>query len=263
MTVSDMPAPDRPRAARLKSLVVPGLAALAALAILLTLGTWQLTRLSWKTGLIAQVEERSRATPVPLPGREAWTSMSTERDEYRRVTMTGRFRHEAEAYLFHVAGDSRQADRNRPTGQGYFVLTPLVLADGSSVIVNRGFVPTDRRDPASRRDGLAARLVTVTGLVRFPEARGTFSAADDTTRRIFYTRDLPAIVRAQGLDAASTAPFSVDADATPVAGGWPVGGETRLSFTNRHLEYAVTWYGLALTLVGVFVVFARQRLKGR
>lgn len=263
MIASDLPASDRPRAARLKSLVVPGLAALAALAILLTLGTWQLNRLAWKTGLIAQVEERSRATPVPLPSRAAWATMSAERDEYRRVSVSGRFRHEAEAYLFHVAGDSRQADRNRPSGQGYFVLTPLVLADGSSVIVNRGFVPTDRRDPSSRREGLAEGPVTVTGLVRFPEARGTFAAVDDTARRIFYTRDLAAIARAQGLEATATAPFSVDADATPVAGGWPVGGETRLSFTNRHLEYAVTWYGLALTLVGVFVVFARQRLRGR
>lgn len=258
-----MSAPDRPRAERLKSLLVPGAVALVTLAILVTLGTWQLTRLAWKTSLIAQVEERSRATPVPLPGREAWATMSAERDEYRRVTVSGRFRHEAEAYLFHVAGDSRQADRNRPTGQGYFVLTPLVLADGSSVIVNRGFVPTERRDPASRREGLAAGDVTITGLVRFPEARSAFAAVDDTVRRIFYTRDLAVIARTQGLAATTTAPFSVDADATAVAGGWPVGGETRLSFTNRHLEYAVTWYGLALTLVGVFVVFARQRLKGR
>lgn len=263
MSASHSPIAEPSAAARWRSLLVPGIAALVALAILVTLGTWQLSRLTWKTGLIAQVEERSKAAPVPMPGRAAWAAMTPERDEYRRVTVTGRFRHDAEAYLFHVAGDSRQADRNRPSGQGYFVLTPLVLADGTTVVVNRGFVPTERRDPATRGQGQVPGDVTVTGLIRFPETRGTFAAADDTARRIFYTRDLGAIGRAQRLDLASAAPFSIDADATPVAGGWPVGGETRLSFSNRHLEYAVTWYGLALTLVGVFGVFARQRLKGR
>lgn len=263
MSASHSPIAEPPAAARWRSLLVPGIAALIALAILVTLGTWQLSRLTWKTGLIAQVEERSKAAAVPLPGRAAWAAMTPERDAYRRVTVTGRFRHEAEAYLFHVAGDSRQADRNRPSGQGYFVLTPLVLADGTTVVVNRGFVPTERRDPATRAQGQVPGDVTVTGLIRFPEARSTFAAVDDTVRRIFYTRDLAAIARAQGLEANATAPFSVDADATPVPGGWPVGGETRLSFANRHLEYAVTWFGLALTLVGVFGVFARQRLRGR
>lgn len=257
MTASPSPA----LTARLRTLLAPGLAALAALAVLLALGTWQLSRLAWKQGLIAQVEARATAAPVPLAGRGAWAGMTPERDEYRRVTVTGTFRHEREAYLYHVAGDSRRREAGRPRGQGYFVMTPMTTADGSTVIVNRGFVPTERRDPATRPEGQVAGTVTVTGLVRFPEPRGAFAADDDGVRRIFYTRDLAKIAGVMGLSDA--APFSIDADATPVPGGLPQGGETLLTFPNRHLEYALTWYGLALTLIGVFVAFARQRLQRR
>jgi surfeit locus 1 family protein len=259
------PAPiaSQPPAARMRSLVVPGIAALLALGILVGLGSWQVSRLAWKNGLVAQVEQRTRAPAIPLPGREAWPRMSAARDDYRKVTVTGRFRHEAEAYLYHVAGDSRQADRSRPQGQGYFVLTPLVTAAGDTVLVNRGFVPTDRRDPATRAAGQVEGEVSVTGLIRYPEERGLFAAPDDPARRTFYTRDLAVIGRSLGLDPAGTAPFSVDADATPVPGGLPVGGETRLVFANRHFEYALTWFGLALTLVGVFGAYAFQRLRRR
>jgi surfeit locus 1 family protein len=253
------PAPS-PLSARLAGLAVPGLAALAALAVLLGLGTWQLSRLAWKQGLIAQVETRATAPAIPLPGRSGWARMTPERDEYRRVSVTGTFRHDLEAYLYHVAGDSRRQAPGRPQGQGFFVMTPLVTGDGATVIVNRGFVPTDRRDPETRREGLVGGSVTVTGLVRFPEPRSAFAAADDDVRRIFYTRDLTKMARLMGV--AEAAPFSIDADATPVPGGWPQGGETLLVFPNRHLEYALTWYGLALTLIGVFGVFARQRLRG-
>jgi surfeit locus 1 family protein len=247
--------------ARLRRLLLPGIAALATLAILVSLGTWQLSRLAWKQGLIAQVETRATAPAIPLPDRSGWTRMTPERDEYRRVSVTGTFRHELEAYIYHVAGDSRRQAAGRPQGQGFFVMTPLTRPDGSTVIINRGFVPTDRRDPATRREGLLEGTVTVTGLVRFPEPRSAFAAVDDDSRRVFYTRDLAKIARAIGV--AEAAPLSIDADATPVPGRWPQGGETLLVFANRHLEYALTWYGLALTLIGVFGVFARQRLKER
>jgi len=258
-----VPIASPPPAARPRSLVVPAIAALLALGILVGLGAWQMSRLAWKNGLVAQVEQRTRAPAIPLPGRDGWPRMSPARDDYRKVTVTGRFRHDAEAYLYHVAGDSRQADRTRPQGQGYFVLTPLVTAAGDTVLVNRGFVPTDRRDPATRAAGQVAGEVSVTGLVRYPEERGLFAAPDDAARRTFYTRDITAIGRSLGLDPAATAPFSVDADATPVPGGLPVGGETRLVFANRHFEYALTWFGLALTLVGVFGAYAYQRLRRR
>lgn len=252
-----------PLAQRIRSLVAPGLATLVALVILVGLGAWQLSRLGWKQGLIAQVSARTTAPPIPLPGRASWPRMTAETDDYRRVSVTGTFRHDREAYLYHVAGDSRHLDPTRPLGQGYFVLTPLVTAEGATVIVNRGFVPTEKRDPATRPEGQVAGTVTVTGLVRFTEARGLFAATDDDVRRIFYTRDLPKMAGVMGLDRGSVAPFSVDADAAPVPGGWPRGGETLLSFPNRHFEYALTWFGLALTLVGVFGAFAVQRIRAQ
>ncbi|QCI65743.1 SURF1 family protein [Phreatobacter stygius] len=248
---------------RLRPLVVPGLVALAALAVLIRLGSWQLSQLAWKNGLIAQVEARTHAPPVPLPPAAAWPAMTAAADEYRRVAVTGSFRHDAEAYLYTVAGDSnRPGQPGRPQGQGYLVLTPLVTAEGATVLVNRGFVPTDRRDPATRQAGQTTGPVTITGLVRFPERRSVFAASDDLARRLFYTRDTPVIAQTLGFDRNSTAPFSIDADATPVAGGLPQGGETRLSFPNRHFEYALTWFGLALTLIGVFAAFAVQKWRG-
>lgn len=249
------------RRVRLRSLVLPGLLTLAALAVLLSLGFWQLGRLGWKQELIAQVEARAAAEPVPLPASAQWSAMSAAADDYRRVRLTGTFRHGLEAYLYHVAGDSRSTGRVRPQGQGYFVMTPFDLQGGGTVIVNRGFVPLDRRDPATRAEGQIMGPVTVTGLIRFPEARGLFAASDDPGGRIFYTRDIAAMARALDLRG-TVAAFSVDADATPVPGGLPIGGETRLTFANRHLEYALTWFGLALTLIGVFAAFAVQRLRG-
>ena len=244
-------------------LLLPGIAALLALIALVGLGTWQLSRLAWKNELIAQVAARSHAAPAPLPPPASWPAMTAESDEYRRVSATGSFRHDAEAYLYFVAGDSRRpGEAGRVQGQGYLVITPLVMADGRIVLVNRGFVPTDRRDPASRAGGQLPGIVTVTGLLRFPEARGLFAAPDDTARRLFYTRDIGAMTAALGLDGRRTAPFLIDADSADLPGGLPQGGETRLVFPNRHLEYALTWYGLALTLVGVFIAFALQK-RGR
>ncbi|CEJ15470.1 SURF1 family protein [bacterium YEK0313] len=243
-------------------LLLPGITALVALAVLVGLGTWQLSRLAWKNELIAQVAARSHAAPAPLPPPASWPAMTAESDEYRRVSATGTFRHDAEAYLYFVAGDSRRpGEAGRVQGQGYLVITPLVMTDGRIVLVNRGFVPTDRRDPASRAQGQVPGVVTVTGLLRYPEARGLFAAPDDATRRLFYTRDIGAMANALGLDGRQTAPFLIDADSADVPGGLPQGGETRLVFPNRHLEYALTWYGLALTLVGVFIAFALQRRR--
>lgn len=245
-----------------RSLLVPAVAALVALAILVSLGTWQLARLAWKNELVAQVAARIHAAPVPLPPRSAWPAMSAERDEYRRVTLTGTFRNTGETYLYHVAGDSRRAaDPTRAQGQGFLVFTPFALAEGGTVLVNRGFVPTDRRDPATRAGGQIEGPATLSGLIRFPEPRSLLAASDDPARRQFYTRDVGAMAAAAGLGAASVAPFSVDADPMPGAGVLPQAGETRLDFPNRHFEYALTWFGLALTLIGVFVAFAIQKLR--
>jgi surfeit locus 1 family protein len=177
------------------------------------------------------------------------------RDEYRRVTASGRFDHAREVHVYTVVSEQK----GRHAGPGYWVMTPLQLASGAFVIVNRGFVPLDRKDAATRRAGQVEGNVTVAGLLRMPEQANFFSPANDPSRNAWYRRDPGEIARALKIDRA--APFTVDADATPIPGGLPEGGRTRLAFPNDHLGYALTWFGLALALAGVFGVFAWGRLK--
>lgn len=243
------------RAAALRGLVAPALAALVVLAILLALGTWQVRRLAWKEDLIRQIGERARVEPpVAPPAEAAWSQWSPEADEFRRVRVAGTFLHDREVRVHGLAPGARPGE---PL-QGYYVLTPLRLADGATIIVNRGFVPTELADPARRAAGQVAGEATVTGILRASETRGLFVPEDDPARDSWFTRDVPGIARARGLT--HVAPFLVEADATPNPGGWPRGGQLRLDLPNNHLQYAFTWYGLALCLVGVFGAFAWRRL---
>jgi surfeit locus 1 family protein len=240
-----------------RSLWLPGLLAASGFVILLALGFWQLERRVWKEELIARVETRTRAPAQPIPAEADWPKVDTARDEYRVVTATGTFRHEQEALVHAVLSEPR----GKVSGPGYWVLTPLELAGGAIVIVNRGFVPADRRDPATRRAGLVEGRITITGLLRMPETPNLFTPNNDPARGEWFVRDPLAIGKAFGLN--RVAPFSIDADAAPNPGGLPAGGETRLRFPNNHPGYALTWFGLAAALAGVFGAFAWQRLIGR
>jgi surfeit locus 1 family protein len=241
------------RAAR--DLILPAILSLAALAVLIGLGVWQLERLAWKNDLIARVEARTKAPVMPLPPESDWKKVNFENDEYRRVTASGTFRHDREVLVYTVASEQP----GRYAGPGFFVMTPLTLPSGASVIVNRGFVPLDRKDAAARKEGQAAGPVSVTGLLRMPEDAGYFAPANDPAKNAWYRRDPSEIAKAMKLDRA--APFTIDADAAPNPGGLPQGGGTRVNFPNNHLQYAVTWFGLALALIGVFAAFAWQRFR--
>jgi surfeit locus 1 family protein len=226
--------------------------------VLIGLGTWQLQRLSVKEELVARVAARLSEPPVPLPPATEWPTLDLATWEYRPVTLRGRFDHGREARVYTVLGDPK----GREKGPGYFVLTPLALADGSgTVFVNRGFVPDARVDPATRPEGQVEGDVTVSGLLRGPEQDNSFTPDPNPARQLFFSRDAGTIARAYGI--ADAAPFSIDAGATPNPGGLPQGGETRIAFPNRHMEYALTWYGLAAGLLGVFAVWLRGRRKPR
>jgi surfeit locus 1 family protein len=240
-------------ASRLRSLIAPGLAALVALAILIGLGTWQLQRKAWKDGLIAQIDARAYAEPGAIVPPADWDTWRAEEDEFRRVRVTGTFLHRFETLVYGLASGQRGAP-----AQGYYLMTPLRLPDGAIVVVNRGFVPSELRDPASRPQSQPAGEATVMGLVRAPEERNAFTPADDPARDTWFARDPQAIAKARNLD--RVAPFYVAVDATPNPGDWPKGGQTKLDLPNNHLQYALTWFGIALTLVGVFGAFAWRRL---
>lgn len=236
------------------SLIGVGIAALVALAVLIGLGTWQLQRKAWKEDLIAQIEARSHGAPGAIVPEAQWPQWRAAEDEFRRVRVTGTFLHDREALVHGLAPGTRGA----PV-QGFFLFTPLRLESGAVVMVNRGFVPTDLRDPASRPQSRAEGEATVAGLVRAPEETGWFRPEDVPAENRWFTKDSTAIAAAKGLD--RVAPFYVEADGTPQPGGWPKGGQTRLDLPNNHLQYALTWYGIALTLVGVFAAFALSRLS--
>ncbi len=246
------------RRARFRVLIAPGLCALAGLVALSSLGIWQLQRLAWKEELIARVALRMQISfAPPAPAESEWPNVNAVDDEYRRVKVTGTFRHDREALVYALLSEPK----GKFSGPGYWVLTPIETAGGAALLVNRGFVPFDRKDAATRREGQVAGIVTVTGLLRLPEGRSWFTPADDPARGIWQERDPVAIARAYGLVRA--APFFIDADDFPNPGGLPQGGETKLVFPNRHLEYALTWFGLALALIAVFVAFAWKQLTAR
>ncbi|MDC9835049.1 SURF1 family protein [Rhizobium binxianense] len=219
-------------------------------AALAALGTWQVQRLAWKRELIARVEERVHAAPVPAPARADWDKVNAGDDEYRRVTAAGTLANDKETLVY----------ASTALGPGYWVMTPLTLADGTSILVNRGFVPVDRRDPASRRAGDVPGPLVITGLMRMTEPKGSLLQSNDVVADRWYSRDVEAIAAKR--DVGAVAPFFIDADATPNPGGLPVGGLTIIHFPNNHLVYAVTWYGLA-AMVLVLLLFILRAEIGR
>ena len=220
----------------------PGLTVACALlfAGLCALGVWQLERLQWKLALIATVSGHMTAAPVSL---DQITAMPADQAQYRRVTLSGRFDHRREAYVF-------TTDAGAPV---YHVLTPFRSDDGRVLMVDRGEVPKEELDPATRAQGNGAGETRVTGVWRMPDAPGVFTPPPDIAHRIWYARDLAGIAAADHL--ALAAPVVIEADAAPNPGGWPKGGQTVVSFRNQHLSYAVTWFGLALGLLGVWLAY--------
>jgi surfeit locus 1 family protein len=248
------------RSSLIVALFWPGFFALLGMAILISLGIWQLHRLAWKEALIAEVSARVDAPPVAVPPETEWPSLKQADYEYRHVGVAGDYDFAHQALIFRAL----ETPRGRYGGPGWLVLTPLRLADGSIVIVNRGFIPDDKRMIFLAGGAANGRAkAEVTGLMRAPEQRTWFTPTDDPAAGQWFTRDPAAIAAAMKLQ--RVAPFTIDADANSDPAALPEGGETILSFPNNHLSYAFTWFGMAVSLVGVFVAFAwrkRQELAG-
>lgn len=243
----------KPRA-KWRALIGPGIFTLIGLIFLCELGFWQIHRLAWKEDLIARVTAQTGLPPKPAPAEADWGKVGLAQ-EYSHVTVSGKFENDREALSYALVSEPK----GKFSGPGYWVMTPLKLANGAAVIVNRGFVPLDRMDRTSHRKGEIEGETTVTGLLRLPEKRSWFTPADNPGKAIFQERDPAIIAKAHGLS--RVAPFFIDADATPNTGGLPQGGETRLAFPNNHLQYAITWFGLALVLMLVFLAFTRRELR--
>nr|WP_204262662.1 SURF1 family protein [Methylobacterium sp. BTF04] len=233
-------------------MAVPGFVSLVSLAILVSLGIWQLERKGEKEALIARILARSAVEPpAALPPAASW---DPAQDEFRRVRVSGVLLNDKETLVHGLAAG---ATPGRAL-QGYYVLTPLKRDDGGTVLINRGFIPTELKDPASRQGAQISGETVVTGILRATEPRTMFVPAADPARGEWFNRDIAGISAARGLG--DTPPYLVEADATPNPGGWPKGGQLRVDLPNNHLQYAFTWFGIAACLIGVFGVFAWRRL---
>jgi len=208
---------------------------------LVALAVWQVHRRAYKLDLIARVEARVHATPQPAPGPGEWPQVSTAAHEYRRVTVTGGWLEASPTLVKAVT----------QLGDGYWVMTPLVRDDGTTVLVNRGFVPKTEREPASWRPQDTGP-VAVTGLLRMSEPGGAFLRENDPASDRWFSRDVAAIAAARRLD--KVAPYFIDAQPIPRESGLPVAGLTVIAFSNNHLVYALTWGALAL-MAAVAAVF--------
>ena len=218
-----------------RRLLWPALAGLPVLIILLGLGTWQAQRLVWKTDLLARIAAAEAAPPAPFSDPPA---------PYAKLEALGRFDHAREALL----GVEIRANR-----MGARLVVPFLRDSGPPLLVDRGWVPLDELAGLPRPEG-PQRIM---GYVRFGEAAGRFAAQDDIAGRRFYHHDPVAIGTALGV--AGMAPYGLVLLGQP--GKLPEPAQTLPRPRNNHLGYAITWYGLALSLIGVFAAFAWRNRK--
>jgi surfeit locus 1 family protein len=223
-----------------------------ACAGFVALGMWQVQRLHWKEGLIARIEGHLKATPVDAPGPMQWASITRD-DEYLRVRVRGHFLHEA----------TTAVRASTVLGSGYWTLTPLKTDAGFIVLVNRGFVPPEMRAHQRQPTPGESKEQEVIGLLRFTEPGGGFLQSNDPSTDRWTSRDVTGIASARGLTGSPVAPYFIDAEANPGSHvEWPRAGLTVVKFSNNHLQYAVTWFVLAILSVagiGYLLVDARRR----
>jgi surfeit locus 1 family protein len=218
----------------------PTLFTVPAVLFMLALCVWQVQRLYWKEGLIAERVERTTAAPIALP--EVGSDLKAF--EFHRVALTGRFDHAHEFYM---------PARSQNGNVGYWIVTPLQPADGGqSLLINRGWVPEERRDPATRPDGQFPEVVTFDGIIRLPQVQAWFQPPNEPQKNRWFYLAPAEMAQASGL------PFRtdlyLDAVKTDIPGNYPLGGQTRIQMPNDHLQYAITWGSLALALAVIYAI---------
>ena len=229
---------------RLRPALWPTLISLPILVLSLTLGTWQLERREWKRDILDRMAMNQAAAPISL---EELLKGDPLRHEYGRVKVAGTFEHDKE---FHLAA------RSLKNKVGLQVVTPLKTDDGRVVLFDRGWIPSEKKDPPKRAEGQIAGRVELTGVVRRSQVRRQYAPENVPDKNVWFHVDVPLMRQLAGaprdpkLDT-----FFFDADAAPNPGGVPVGGQTRLDIPNDHLQYAITWFLIALAMIGVYLAY--------
>lgn len=239
-------------AARGPGLIATTLVTLVCLAVLIGLGVWQLQRKVWKENLIAAMTARLDQVPQPLPPPAQWGGLRQAADEFRHVSFTAQFVPGQQA-LVYAPGSALRTDIKGP---GYFVFVPAKLADGRVVVVDRGFVPLERKDAMQAAPQGPVNLV---GYLRWPETRSMFTPADDAQGNVLFVRDPAAMAATRNWG--EIAPFYLDQEGPVPPVGLPLPGRLVVNLPDNHLQYAITWFGLAAGLAGVygFWVYGRYR----
>ena len=247
MTVGARASPAHP------GVLGPGIAVLIVIAGLLELGKWQLDRKVWKEDLIHTLEERLAAAPAELPPPARWSALAAADDEFLRVQLAAEFIPDEEALVF-TSGSTFRPD---VTGPGYWVFAPARLPGGGLVVVDRGFVPEGRQDAATRSQANPGGSISLVGVMRWPEATGWFTPPAEPAHNLWFVRDPQAIARAKGWG--EVAPFFIELEGPQPPGGWPRPGPLKVNLPDDHLQYALTWFGLAAALAVSFGFWLASR----
>jgi surfeit locus 1 family protein len=218
----------------------PTVFTIPAVLIMIGLSIWQVERLQWKEGLIADRQARISAEPIDLPA----SGTNPTEVEYRRVRLTGHFLHDHEMYL---------AARSLNSNIGYHIITPMTLAGGETILVDRGWVPDTQKLPETRAQGQLQGDLTLDGVVRLPQRQVFMQPDNEPDKNVWFFLDLPAMVAKAGLQARSD--IYVEAAASDIPGTYPLGGQTRINLPNDHLQYAITWALLAGALIVIYVIY--------
>jgi len=241
-----------------------GVFTLLMVALLVGLGVWQLQRRVEKHELIAALNERLAAQPISLPQPAQWSALTPERDEFRHVGFVATYQSRPDAMVY----SSGSAVRNDVTGPGTWAFLPAKLPDGETVVVNGGFVQNTMQDRA-QQDRAVGRLVTgqpvkLTGYIRFPEAAGTLTPTENFAKRLWFTRDHLAIagVLGWGEGGQTIAPFYIDLESPVPDSGIPKPGPLTVHLKDDHMQYAITWFGLAFAVMVAFGVWWRAQRRG-
>jgi surfeit locus 1 family protein len=227
-----------------RPMLVPTLMALVMLPVLLGLGTWQLERLHWKETLIATVEQRAQAEPMSLPPASDWASLDMGELEYRPVKLEGQFRPGIEFHYF---------TQDEEGVAGYAVIAPFNLASGGTVLVDRGFVLLKFKEPATRALGQSFEPVTIIAILRSPQPRGYFDGEDEIKKNIWFVRDPGKMAASAELN--EVAPFLANLQSPTPEGGYPQPRAATVQLRNPHLQYAITWYGMALVFLPIYLIY--------
>jgi len=231
-----------------------GLAVIASVmvAVLIGLGVWQLHRKDEKRALIAALTERLAAPPVALPPKSKWVFLNSAEDEFTRVKFEATLDTRSQAKVY----SSGSALRGDISGLGTFVFAPARIIDGSNVVVDRGFVPDGSDIP-----NVLPQVFEITGYIRFPEKAGWFTPHEDSAKRLWFLRDHVAMARVNGWG--EVAPFYIDVERQAPAVVLPKAGPLQVHLKDDHLQYAITWFGLALAVAATFGfwIFGQRRRR--